>query len=174
MIAHIQANTLYNVAALSQCSRYIFSMTTPHISPSQIPGAPLLRRLMAIVYDLLLLLAVLFVTTALAIVMNHGEAINDHPYYIFFVFFQLLISFIYYGWFWTHGGQTLGMKTWKMKLTTRSGGQLNWQQALVYFVAAMISWSALGLGYLWALFNHSRATWHDLIAQCMMRDTRKD
>ena len=149
-------------------------MTTPAAATNLKPGVGLVRRLMAIVYDVLLLLAVLFVTTTLAIALNHGEAINDHPYYMVFVFIQLLISFIYYGWFWTHGGQTLGMKTWKMKLTTRSGGQLNLQQALVYFVAAMISWSALGLGYLWALFNHSRATWHDLIAQCMMRDTRKD
>ena len=152
----------------------INTMTTPHSTPSLKPGAPLLRRLMAIVYDLLLLLAVLFVTTAMAIALNHGEAINDHPYYMFFVFIQLLISFIYYGWFWTHGGQTLGMKTWKMKLTLQSGDQLNWKRALVYFVAAMISWSAVGLGFLWALFNQNRSTWHDLIARCVMRDTREN
>ena len=149
-------------------------MTTPAAATNLKPGVGLVRRLMAIVYDVLLLLAVLFVTTTLAIALNHGEAINDHPYYMVFVFIQLLISFIYYGWFWTHGGQTLGMKTWKMKLSTRSGDVLDWKQALVYFLAAILSWSALGLGFLWALFNRNRSTWHDLIAHCLMQDLRQD
>ena len=149
-------------------------MTTSAAATNLKPGVGLVRRLMAIVYDVLLLLAVLFVTTALAIALNHGEAINDHPYYMVFIFIQPLISFIYYGWFWTHGGQTLGMKTWKMKLTTQSGDLLDWKQALVYFLAAMLSWSAVGLGFLWALFNRKRSTWHDLIAQCLMQDMRQD
>ena len=165
--------TPYNASALTPRTTNVLTTMTPDTTRLLKPGAGLLRRLMAIIYDLLLLLAVLFVTTAVAIGLNHGKAIDDHPYYLFFVFIQLLISFIYYGWFWTHGGQTLGMKTWKMKLTTQSGDQLGWKQALLYFLAASMSWAAAGLGFLWALFNKNRSTWHDLIAHCVMQDTRQ-
>lgn len=136
--------------------------------------AGLVRRLLAIVYDLLLLLGLLFIATAVAnFALNQGNAIErGNPYYWFFKFGLLMISFFYYGWFWTHGGQTLGMKTWKMKLQSRDGKALSWPQALVYFFAAALSWTVFGIGFIWSLFEPSRATWHDLIAGCEMLDLR--
>ena len=128
---------------------------------------------MAIMYDLFLLAALWFIVSAIATALNHGEAIGpDNPYHLIFVFSLLLISFFYYGWFWTHGGQTLGMKTWKIKLTTLDGRVVDWKQALVYFLAAMLSWAVCGLGFLWSVFEPRRATWHDLVAGCMMQDIR--
>ena len=90
--------------------------------------AGLFRRLMAIIYDLFLLIALLFIATAAAMVLNQGNAIQPgQPLYPFYVVYLLIISFIFYGWFWTHGGQTLGMKTWKMKLQQENG------QAALYY-----------------------------------------
>ncbi len=60
----------------------------------------------AVSYDCLLLFAILFVGTATVLPLNHGEAIapNNAAYSAYL----LGLSFLYFGWFWTHGGQTLG------------------------------------------------------------------
>lgn len=149
-------------------------MNSVDISEKPRTRAGLIRRFMAIIYDLLLLLAILFIITALAnFILNQGNAVNhDNPYYWFFVFTLALISFSYYSWFWTHGGQTLGMKTWRIRLSARDGKALSWKQALVYFLAALLSWAVFGCGFLWSLCNRQRATWHDLIADCEMLDLR--
>ena len=140
---------------------------------STIRYAGLVRRLIAIIYDLLLLLAILFIATAAAMVVNNVDAIvPGQPLYPFYVIYLLTISFIYYGWFWTHGGQTLGMKTWKMKLQQENGDAVTWPLALLRFITAIISWSTAGLGFLWSLFHPKRRTWHDMVSKCVLIDLR--
>ncbi len=135
----------------------------------------LMRRLMAIIYDLFLLLALLFIATSAFMVFNQGNAIvPGQPLYAFYVSGLLIISFCFYGWFWTHGGQTLGMKTWKMKLQQKNGHPVTWQLAFIRFITAMLSWSAAGLGFFWSLFNPQRRTWHDIASNCVLVDLRPD
>ena len=136
----------------------------------------LIRRVLAIVYDLILLIAMLFLATIIATLLNHGKAIEpDNPYYIFFVLSLLAISFFYYSWFWTHGGQTLGMKTWKIRLQSRDNKQaVSWQQSLIRAVTALVSCGAFGLGFLWALFNKKKHTWHDMASNTELIDLRTD
>ena len=132
--------------------------------------AGLFRRLMAIIYDLFLLIALLFIATAAAMVLNQGNAIQPgQPLYPFYVVYLLIISFIFYGWFWTHGGQTLGMKTWKMKLQQENGQAITWP---LRFTTAIISWAAGGMGFLWSLFHPQRRTWHDIASRCVLVDLR--
>jgi len=71
------------------------------------------------------------------------------------------IAFLFFGWFWVHGGQTLGMRTWRIRVQTRDGRPLGWLQAFLRFIAALFSWAALGLGFLWALIDRDKQTWHD-------------
>lgn len=131
------------------------------------------RRLMAIIYDLFLLLALLFITTAIAMAFNRGNAIEpDQALYPYYVSSLLVVSFIFYGWFWTHGGQTLGMKTWKMKLQQMNGHTVTWQLAFIRFITAIISLSAGGLGFLWSLFHPQKCTWHDIASSCVLIDLR--
>lgn len=133
----------------------------------------LFRRLMAIIYDLFLLLALLFVATAIVMIFNHGKAIEPgHALYPFYVSGLLIISFCFYGWFWTHGGQTLGMKTWKMKLQQNNGHAVTWPLAFIRFITAVISWSAAGLGFFWSLLNPQKRTWHDIASNCVLVDLR--
>lgn len=135
--------------------------------------AGLLRRLMAIIYDTLLLLAVLFIATSVAMVFNQGDAIEPgqaiYPYYIVYL---IILSFCFYGWFWTHGGQTLGMKTWKMKLVCVDGDAITWWLAFIRFISAAISWAAAGLGFLWSLVHPEKRTWHDIASRCVLIDLR--
>ena len=130
---------------------------------------------MAIIYDILLLLAVLFIATSVAMVFNHGEAIEPgQSLYPFYIVYMIIVSFFFYGWFWTHGGQTLGMKTWKMKLEHVNGDAITWSLAFIRFISAAVSWAAAGLGFLWSLVQPEKRTWHDIASRCVLIDLRPD
>lgn len=125
------------------------------------PG--LLRHLAAIGYDLLLLVALLFFATALLLPFNGGKAFNhEHVYYSLYLF---SVSFLFYGWFWTHGGQTLGLKTWKIKVLTDDHRLINWRQAFIRFIVSIVSWGLLGLGFMWILIDKKHRSWHDIASK---------
>ena len=120
------------------------------------------RRLAAVFYDFLLLLGILFFATALILPFNAGQAVTKN---LFYSIYLLLISFIFYGWFWTHGGQTLGLRAWKLQVLTIDKQPISWKQALLRFVSAILSWSVLGVGFFWLLLNKERYCWHDLLSK---------
>lgn len=125
------------------------------------PG--LLRHLAAIIYDFLLLVALLFFATAILLPFNGGKAFSQQQ--IFYPLYLLTISFCFYGWFWTHGGQTLGLKAWKIKVLNNDYGLISWQQAVVRFIVSLFSWSLLGLGFLWVLVDKNQRCWHDIVSK---------
>lgn len=129
----------------------------------QLSAPGLLRRVGAIVYDSLLLLAVLFFATAIALPFNAGKAFTTGQ--IYYPIYLLGISFFFYGWFWRHGGQTLGMRAWKIKIHTLDGRPVGWNQAGLRFAAAMLSWGCFGMGFLWCLFDKSSLCWHDHLSK---------
>lgn len=115
-----------------------------------------------ILYDALLLLAVLFLATAIVLPLNAGEAFTAGQF--FYPAYLLAISFFFYAWFWTHGGQTLGMRAWKIRLCDQQGSDVNCAMALRRFASAILSWSALGLGFCWCLFDKEKLCWHDRLS----------
>ncbi|MCC8988989.1 MAG: RDD family protein [Candidatus Contendobacter sp.] len=105
--------------------------------------ASLPRRLAAVGYDSLLLSGVLFVASALAmgltVAIIGSEAFkmnNPLPGNPFFRTWLLLVCFCFYGGFWVCGGQTLGMRAWKLRIQQRDGRGIRWQQALLRFLTA--------------------------------------
>jgi len=132
--------------------------------------APLLRQLFAMFYDSLLIIAMLFIATAILLSFNSGEAItaDKSPFYPVFL---LLLVFIFYGWFWRNGGQTLGMKVWKIKIIHESGYLPNWQHSFVRLFFALLSMAVVGLGYWWTLFFGY--TWHDKLSHTLIIDIRE-
>lgn len=133
----------------------------PGSQPSPAPG--LLRRLAACVYDLFLLVALWFVATAMLLPLNSGEAFTTGHF--FYPLYLLIISFVFYGWFWTHGGQTLGLKAWQIKVLTLDRKPINWTQAFIRFVTALLSWGCFGLGFLWIFIDKKRMGWHDRLSK---------
>jgi uncharacterized RDD family membrane protein YckC len=117
----------------------------------------------AILYDALLLLAVLFLATALLLPFNSGQAFTSNQ--IFFPVYLLAVSFAFYGWFWTHGGQTLGLRAWKIKVLTVDKKPLSWQHALLRFCAALLSWLVVGCGFLWLMVDKNKRSWHDHLSK---------
>ncbi len=131
-------------------------------SPFSEPGAPasLPRRLVAMVYDGLLVLALWLITLLAMVLANRGEA-------VFGALVQsalLLEAFVFFAWFWMRAGQTAGMRAWKLVLVSNEGGRITLNQATVRFFAALIALAPLGIGYWWALFDRYNRTWPDLLS----------
>jgi len=124
-------------------------------------------RLAAIVYDALVLVAVLFFATV-PIVLLHGGAVEHSP---LFNGYLVLVAFAFFGGFWTHGGQTIGMRTWHIRLARSTGERVRWRDAALRFLAAIISWAALGAGFWWCLVDREGRAWHDRLSDTELRRT---
>ena len=126
---------------------------------NECPNASLTRQLAAMLYDSLLIFAVLFLASAIAVVFNQGEAVESN---IWFSLYLLLTVFTFYAWFWNKSGQTLGMRVWKIRIVTNAGYNPGWSTCYIRLIYALLSWLCLGLGYLWRLFKPY--TWHDRLS----------
>lgn len=130
----------------------------------------LARRLASIIYDLLLLCAVLF-AASIPVTMGLGIPYG-HPLYIGYVVYIYTVIFLYFGWFWVHGGQTPAMKTWNIRLVETGGTNVSWKQALIRFLGACASSLLLGVGFLWSLIRKDKASWHDLLSETQLIKTQ--
>lgn len=57
---------------------------------------------------------------------------------------------------------TLGMQAWRLRVQTLEGCPLTVKQSLIRCAVAWLSLLALGLGYLWVLFDKQRRSWPDI------------
>lgn len=104
------------------------------------------KRLLAALYDSFLILATLFIATALTLPFTKGEISADNKIYM--SFYLLIVIYIFYGWFWTHGGQTLGMRVWKQKLIQLDGSTVTWQQTFTRLLTGLPAWLLFLVGLL--------------------------
>ncbi len=126
-------------------------------------NASLWRRLGAIVYDSLLILALLFLATIPFIAIRDGEPVEasgNLPYQLTLA----TVVFVFFVGFWSRGGRTLGMQSWGLRVETDSGQIPTVMQASLRFFVAILSWLPLGLGYLWQLWDKDQLTWHDRLS----------
>lgn len=137
-------------------------------------NAGLWRRLAAMVYDGMLLFAVLFVATlipALILSPEHLQSAPDTNAVVHelnsplagwgYRFYLLAVALLFNGLFWRKQGQTLGMQAWRLKLVSRDGGDTSWLQCLLRTLVSLLSIAACGLGYLWLYLDKDKLTWHD-------------
>ena len=137
------------------------TVTSEVIAQTRDIPVSLIRRLAAIAYDSVAVLALLFFCTLPIVIAQKGQAVAaENPYYFGYL---LICAFFYFGISWTRGGQTLGMRAWKIKVVRNSEQDtaLGTADALKRYLFAGISWLCAGLGFLWALFDKNRQTWHD-------------
>lgn len=126
------------------------------------PSASFLTRIAAMVYELLLVTAVLFVAS-LPFLYVFGNAETGWRH----VAFQLYLTgvlFAYFSAFWTRSGQTLAMKTWRIRLVDQQGGGVTLKQSALRFALALAGLLLAGMGFWWALFDRDRQFLHDRIA----------
>jgi uncharacterized RDD family membrane protein YckC len=132
----------------------------PQAAPAAIAG--LARRIGSLAYEALLLAAILFICTW--IFLFFAQALNSNLVRPLLQDWLLVLSGAYFVYCWTHGGQTLPMKTWHIRLVTRDGGAVPPGVALKRYLYALCSFGACGLGFAWALVDRDRQFLHDRIA----------
>ena len=133
-------------------------------------SAALARRLAAMLYESLLLAAVLFIAAfifvSVARTPPHGAARTIFQLYLLFVAGGYLL------WFWLHGGQTLAMKTWRIRLVSADGTRLGLTRALLRLLLALAGLALFGISIVWALVDRDRQFLHDRLAGTRLIDLR--
>jgi len=161
------------------------------------PG--LFRRLASGFYDALILIAIWILATFLVMPFTRNRGFES--FYAHFNSIKLLyqlgllaLGYAFFGGFWTHGGQTVGMRTWRLRVVRLDGAPLDWYRALLRYLAMLIPWLLLLLGsellitpaqsqdalasrvaamlifllalcgFLWPALDRQRLAWHDRLA----------
>ena len=128
-------------------------------------GSPcgLLRRLLIMMYDAVVVIALLMAATAVAMLfgMANNTAVKD-PAYTMYLF---MIWFLYLGWCWHKGGMTLGMRAWRVCIRNEADKPPGWGQCLLRFLVSFLSAACAGLGFAWSLFENRQRTWHDMASR---------
>lgn len=133
----------------------------------------LLRRISAMLYDGLLILALMFLTTLPFIAARSGEPVETNDNLLYQVTLAVMIFSFFVG-FWTRSGRTLGMQSWRLQLVDSDGGRPSFGAATIRFFAVLLSWLPFGLGFLWQLWDVDQLTWHDHISKTHIVHYPKD
>jgi len=117
------------------------------------------RRCAALCYDLLLLTALDVCFTLLVLAVRLGEAVPPGSWW--FAASLLAIAAAFFCGFWVHGGQTLGMRAWRIRVVRDDGRPLTWLLASARFGAGLVAALPAGLGLWWSVFDGQKRGWHD-------------
>jgi len=130
------------------------------VSREPVSGCPLWRRLAAMSYDALLVTGLLMVAAAIVVIPSGTGIRAGHPA---FQLYLLVAWWLYFAVCWRSGGQTLGMRAWRIRLVADTP-PFGWGDSAIRFIAAIFSALALGLGFAWSLIDPKRLTWHDRLS----------
>jgi len=119
-----------------------------HSNTSDLPPPTIKRRLTVMLYEAVLLFGVIAIAGLLfSITFQQRNALylrHALQYWLFFVVGA------YFVWFWIHSGQTLPMKTWRMRLVTAEGHAVPLKRAIARYLLAWL-WFLPGLAIAWLL-----------------------
>ncbi|MCB1903513.1 MAG: RDD family protein [Gammaproteobacteria bacterium] len=142
------------------------------------PG--LFRRLGAMLYDSLLVAGLMLTAIAPVIIILgiifgldrvDAASLRTNP---LFIVYLLCIPLLFFVCFWKLAGQTLGMRTWRIRIVDNHGATVGWGRAVARYFAAVISWAGFGLGFLWILVDPEKRAWHDLLSGTRLILVAKD
>ncbi len=88
-----------------------------------------------------------------------GDATHGFLHYFFQVYLWLVAG-VYFVYSWQRGA-TLAMQTWHMRLVSRGGSALTYQQVAIRYAVASVFF---GLAFLWAFFDKEHLYLHDRLA----------
>ncbi|MDE2070951.1 MAG: RDD family protein [Gammaproteobacteria bacterium] len=170
------------------------------IAQSTVLAAPgLLRRWASGLYDTFVVLAICILATFLVMPFTRSAALeslyaHSSGLKMLYQLGLLILGYAFFGGFWTHGGQTIGMRTWKLRVVRLDGARLDWYRALLRYLGMLIPWLLLLLGaellmtavqsaqalawivagvlallaalavFLWPAFDRQRLAWHDRLS----------
>lgn len=137
------------------------------MTKQSLPTANMFKRLIAMIYDSLIIMAVAMAYGAFYLSVKHAifdiELATDERATIGTPgFVGLILTLEVFLWFfWCRGGQTLGMRAWRLQLVQDNGQTPNLLQAMIRGLIAPFSLLPFGLGFLWGFWDKNNRTWHD-------------
>ena len=125
---------------------------------------PLWKHFASFLYDIFPLIGLFIVTSLIVAIIRKGDIVAQHTLWFDVLIFSEMI--LYYVYSWKLGGQTLGMRAWKIKIIP-SDERLNltWLQALIRFIIGVASTLLLGMGLFWKLVSKNNQSWMDLASR---------
>ena len=117
---------------------------------------------MALVYECFLLFAVLFISSLLFSGATNAPLAGWYRHA--FQLYLFLTAGAYFLYCWQRGGQTLAMKTWRLRLVSSDGSSVTARQALLRYILSWISLLLAGTGFLWAIFDREGLFLHDRLS----------
>lgn len=136
-------------------------MTSATLPPA--PAPTLIGwRLAALLYDFFPVAALWFVVAAVAVAVHGGEPIRSDSAAGWAELLALwLVTGCYAIVSWQRGGQTIGMRAWRLFVVDDAGNRPTWRPLAIRFLVGAVSLLALGAGFAWAWIDRDRLTWHD-------------
>ena len=122
-------------------------------------------RLLAMTYDSLPLVPVAMLVSAATLVLNGGKPVTNPVAYGAMLLVLWLVAGAYFVLSWRRGGQTMGMRPWRLYVVDAAGARASTAAAWTRYAVATLSLACAGLGFAWSLVDRERRTWHDLASR---------
>jgi len=148
---------------------------------NEFPAAPIWRRLAALLYDRFILLAISFLYGAAATLAGTLAGWHQTDYQPMFRHWAFTLGWVlvltaFYLWFWHKSGQTIGMRTWRLKLVT-SDNHLHTPDWRLCALRAMVAPPAIalgGIGYWYKLIDGQARSLHDRLSKSHVIEVPKE
>ncbi len=124
------------------------------------------KHLAALIYDIFPILALFLITSLVLVLLRQGEEVQPRTLWLQLVL--LAEVFLYFTYSWKIGGQTLGMRAWKISIQNHQ--QMNWTQVSLRFFAGLLSTLLMGAGLWTRKFNPKQTTWMDMACGQVITD----
>ncbi len=125
---------------------------------TNIHKSKLWKHVAALIYDIFPILGIFLVTSLLFVLLRAGKEVEPHT-----LWFQLILFFevyFYFSYSWIKGGQTIGMKAWKISIENHQ--EMTWLQVSMRFFSGILSLCLLGAGLWFRYLNKDQLTWMDM------------
>lgn len=138
-------------------------------SPTPLANAAVVGwRLLSLVYDFFATLGLWLLVAAIFVAVRH-DAITGGVWGLFEFAALWSVTAAYAMASWRYGGQTLGMRPWRLRLVSADGRTPRWNALLVRYAVGNLSLLLGGLGFWWAWIDRDRLTWHDRASGTRLR-----
>jgi uncharacterized RDD family membrane protein YckC len=115
---------------------------------------------MAMLYEVLPMFAICFLATLPVLPLMPDDHVPAGA-----IWFQLWLLFVLFGYFavgWVVGGQSLGMRPWRLRVERQDGGNIGWGDATARFLVGLMGWLCLGIGHWWMFIDAEGRNWPDM------------
>ncbi len=119
------------------------------------------KHVAALIYDIFPILGIFLITSLFLVLIRHGEEVQPRTLWLQLLLFSEV--FLYFTYSWKKGGQTLGMRAWKIGIEDYPN--LTWPQVSTRFFVGLASTVLLGAGLWIRSLNTREMTWMDMACQ---------